>query len=264
METNFWWLLLGSLFTQPQENLDGKIKELRTQLYYSEILMKVLVINGSAKKDKGYTAKILDPFINGMKQAGAQVDLLYAKQLNVTPCTGDFDCWYENSGKCYINDVMQQVYPKLRESDIFVLGIPVYTPIPGAMQNFLNRLMPLLNPILRFRDGHTQIQFHDDVKIKKIALVSVCGWWELGNFDTVTRIVEEISQKASVEFVGPVLRPHADILFGNNDKADEVLKAIKEAGFYLVKDGRISKDLLKIVAQPLISEKELRERLSRD
>ena len=226
--------------------------------------MKVLVINGSAKKDKGYTAKILDPFINGVKQAGAQVDLLYAKQLNVTPCTGEFDCWYKNLGKCYINDVMQQVYPKLRETDILVLGIPVYLPLPGAMQNFLNRLMPLLNPVLRFRDGHTHIKFHDDVKIKKIVLVSVCGWWEIGNFDTVTRIVKEISQKASVEFVGPVLRPHADILFENNDKASEVLKAIKDAGFCLVKDGSISKDLLRIVAQPLISEKELRERLSRE
>ncbi|KON33864.1 MAG: hypothetical protein AC479_02790, partial [miscellaneous Crenarchaeota group-6 archaeon AD8-1] len=84
--------------------------------------MKVLVVNGSVRKEKGYTAKILAPFIKGMEQAGAQVDLLYSKQLNVTPCSGDFSCWYENSGECYINDSMQQVYPKLKEADILVLG----------------------------------------------------------------------------------------------------------------------------------------------
>ncbi len=221
--------------------------------------MKALVINGSARKEKGCTAMILNPFMNGMKQAGAQVNLLYTKQLNVNPCTGEFDCWYKNPGKCYINDSMQPVYSKLREADILVLGIPVYLPLPGEMQNFLNRLMPLLNPILRYRNGHTQIQLHDYVKIRKIALVSVCGWWEKGNFDTVTRIVKEISQKSSIEFVGSVLRPHAYLLSKKKDKADKIFKAIKEGGIRLVKEGSIPKDLLKIIAQPLISEREFRE-----
>lgn len=226
--------------------------------------MKVLVVNGSARKEKGYTAKILAPFIDGMKQAGASVDLLYAKRLNVNPCVGDFSCWYTNRGKCHINDSMQPVYTKLKEADILVLGTPVYLPLPGAMQNFLNRLMPLMNPILRFNHGHTQIQFHDDVKISKIALVSVCGWWEKGNFETVTRIVKEICQKASVEFAGSVTRPHAYLLSEKKEKANEIFSALKESGFKLVKEGILPKDLLKIVAQPLMSEKEFRERTNNE
>ena len=221
----------------------------------SEILMKVLVVNGSARKEKGYTAKVFKPFIEGMKQAGASVDLLYAKQLNVNPCLGDFSCWYKNRGKCHINDSMQPVYIKLKEADILVLGIPVYLPLPGTMQNFLNRLMPLMNPILRYNNGHTQIQFHDDVKIRRIALVSVCGWWEKGNFETVTRIVKEICQKASVEFVGSVTRPHAYLLSEKKEKANEISKALKETGFKFIREGILPKDLLKIVAQSLISEK---------
>lgn len=222
--------------------------------------MNVLVVNGSARKEKGYTAMILNPFMDGMKHAGAQVDLLYATQLNVNPCIGDFSCWYKNPGKCHINDSMQQAYTRLKEAEILVLGIPVYFPLPGDMQNFLNRLMPLMKPILRYRDGHTQIQFHEDVKIKKIALVSVCGWWEKGNFDTVRSIAREICQKASVEFVGSVLRPHAHLLSEKKEKAKEVLRALKEVGFSLVKEKRFPKDLLEVIARPLISEKELRER----
>jgi multimeric flavodoxin WrbA len=225
--------------------------------------MQVLVINGSARKEKGYTAMILKPFMNGMEQAGAQVNLLYAKQLDVHPCIGDFSCWYKNPGKCHINDIMQSVYPKLKEADVLVLGIPVYFPLPGAMQNFLNRLMPLANPILKYRNGHTQIRFHDDVKIKKIILVSVCGWWEKGNFDTITRIAEEICQKVSIDFSGSVLRPHADLLSEEKDKAKEIFEALKEVGFSLIKDGVLPESLLEIVAQPLISEKELRQRLSK-
>ena len=226
--------------------------------------MKVLVVNGSVRKEKGYTAKILSPFIKGMEQAGAQVELLYSKQLNVTPCSGDFSCWYENSGECYINDGMQQIYPKLREADFFVLGIPVYFPIPSEIQKFLNRLMPLMNPVLKFKNGRTQIRWHDDVRIRKIVLVSVCGWWEMGNFDLVEHIVKEICLKVSVDFAGSVLRPHADILPHEKEKSIEVFKALEELGFCLIKDGSLSEDLLKVVAQPLISESADRKRLTRE
>jgi len=188
--------------------------------------MKVLVINGSVRKEKGYTAKVLGPFIKGMEKAGGQVELLYSKKLDVNPCNGEFDCWYKNLGKCYINDSMQQVYPKLREADILVLGIPVYLPIPSEMQKFLNRLMPLMNPILEFRDGRTSIRFHDDVRIRKI---------------------------------GSVLRPHGYLLSKKSVKVDEVIKAIREAGFSLIKEGSLPEDLLRVISQPLISEKELRE-----
>jgi multimeric flavodoxin WrbA len=226
--------------------------------------MKVLVINGSVRKEKGYTAKVLNPFIKGMEKAGAQVELLYSKKLDVTPCSGDFSCWYENQGKCYINDSMQQVYPKLKEADILVLGIPVYFPIPSELQKFLNRLMPLMIPTLRFENERTLIRFHDEVGIRKIVLVSVCGWWEMGNFDLVEHIVKEICLKASVEFAGCVLRPHADILPKEKYKADEVYNTLEELGFCFIKDGSLSEDLLKVVAQPLISERDDRERLTKE
>lgn len=51
--------------------------------------MNVLAINGSARMEKGYTAMILTPFLEGMKEAGAQVELFYAKQLNINSCTSE-------------------------------------------------------------------------------------------------------------------------------------------------------------------------------
>ena len=123
--------------------------------------------------------------------------------------------------------------------------------------------MPLANPILKYQNSHTQIRFNDDVKIKKIVLVSVCSWWEKGNFDTITRIINEICQKVSIDFAGSVLRPHADLLSEEKDKAKEIFETLKKVGFSLISDGILSKDLLEIVASPLISEKELRQRLSK-
>lgn len=51
---------------------------------------KVVPTNGSAKMEKSNTALVLPPFLDGVKEAGASVELFYAKRLNVKPCTGEF------------------------------------------------------------------------------------------------------------------------------------------------------------------------------
>jgi multimeric flavodoxin WrbA len=217
-------------------------------------LTKVVAINGSPKMQKGNTAKILTPFLEGMEEAGASVELFYAKRLNVKPCAGEFYCWNKKPGQCYIDDGMQSLYPKLHEADILVLATPVYVPLPGEMQNLINRLVPLIDPALERRNGRTRARFRVDVKISKIALVSSSGWWEMGNFGTVLRIIKELAEDADAEFAGALLRPHASFMTEYKEKAEKIFAAAKQAGYQLVKEGRMSKDLLKAVSQPLISE----------
>jgi multimeric flavodoxin WrbA len=154
---------------------------------------------------------------------------------------------------------MQSLYPKLHEADILVLATPVYVPLPGEMQNLINRLVPLIDPILERQNGRTRARFRADVKISKIVLVSSSGWWEMGNFGTVLRIIKELAEDVDVEFAGALLRPHASFMTEHKEKAEKIFAAAKQAGYQLVKDGRMSKDLLKAVSQPLISEDKWRD-----
>lgn len=216
-------------------------------------MTRVVAINGSPDMEESNTAKILIPFLEGMKEGGASVEVFYARRLNVKPCDGEFYCWNKRPGRCYINDDMQLLYPKLRDADILVLATPVYIPFPGEMQNLLNRIVPLVNPIIKTRNGRTRARFRPDVKIKKIALVSSSGWWEMGNFGTVLRSVKELAKDASVEFAGALLRPHVSWLGENGKRAEEIFKAARQAGLQLVREGKMSKGLLKIICQPLIS-----------
>jgi multimeric flavodoxin WrbA len=212
--------------------------------------------------EKGTTAMLLGAFLEGMNEAGASVELFYAKRLNVKPCLAEFHCWWKKPGECVSQDDMRLVYPKLHEADVLVLDTPVYIPLPGQMQNFVNRLCPLIEPILELRDGRTRARFRDDVKIRKIVLVSTSGWWEMGNFGTVLKIAEELAKDVGQELVGAVLRPHAFLMRENKEKAEIVLKAAKQAGIQLIKDGRISKELLDTISQPLVTEEDLRLRLN--
>ena len=217
-------------------------------------------MSGSVRMEKSETAVVLAPFIEGMKAAGASVELVYVKRLKIMPCMGDFQCWGELPGQCRVRDDMQTLYPKLKSADILVLATPVYVPLPGEMQNFMNRLVPLIDPYLIRRGDRTRARPNKDVMIKKIALVSTCGWWEKGNFGTVVRIAQEISKDMGVEFAGAVLRPHASLLSREGAKAEDVLRALRQAGKALVESGKLPKALLDTIAQPLISEQEFRRR----
>jgi multimeric flavodoxin WrbA len=149
---------------------------------------------------------------------------------------------------------MQLLYPKLRDANIIAFATPVYIPLPGEMQNLINRLVPLLDPVLKKQNGRTRARFRADVKISKIALVSTSGWWELGNFGTVVRIIKEFAKDANVDFVGALLRPHAWLMARNREKTEKILEAARQVGYQLIKNGLMPNDLLKTISQPLISE----------
>jgi multimeric flavodoxin WrbA len=215
--------------------------------------MKVTAVNGSPRMGKGRTSQILEPFIEGMREAKADVNLIYASKIRIKPCIGDFYCWNVKPGECMLKDDMQSVYQLLIDSDILVLATPVYIPLPGDMQNLINRLCPLLDPILEERGGRTRARFRNEVRIKKIMLVSTSGWWELGNFDTVKRIVEELAADVSVEFAGAILRPHVDSMDSHPEDKKMIIACLKEAGHQLVEEGRVSSDKLELIAKALTS-----------
>jgi multimeric flavodoxin WrbA len=217
------------------------------------IMSKVLVVNGCLRMEKSNTAKILTPFLEGIKQVGADVEMVYIKRLNIKPCQGDFNCWTRTLGVCHIDDDMQMLYPKMRDTDILVFATPVYLPLPGEMQNVLNRMVSLIDPVVKTRKGRTRARFFKDVKIKTIVLVSSSGWWEKENCGTVVRIIRELAEDASVKFAGALLRPHIDWLGKNQEKAKKIYSAAQQAGSQLITEGKMATKLLNIISQPLIS-----------
>lgn len=221
-------------------------------------MTRAVAINGSPQMEKGNTALVLASFIQGMTDAGSEVELLYASRLKVKPCScGVMYCWNDSPGECCIQDDMQLLYPKLKAADVLILATPIYVPLPGDMQNVVNRLMPLIEPKLERRQGRTRAKFREDVGIQKIVLVATSGWREVENCDTVVRIVKELAEDASVEFAGAVLRPHSDAMKVDDkvtQDGEAVLDAVRRAGNELVGQGRMSHEALAAISRPLIPE----------
>ena len=224
-------------------------------------MSKAVAINGSPRMERGNTAMVLNPFMEGMRDAGSDVELFYASRLKVKPCAcGTMYCWSEMPGECCVKDNMQLLYPRLREADTLILATPVYIPLPGDMQNIINRLCPLLDPVFEFREGRTRARFRKDVGIRAMVLLSTGGWWEKANFGTVVSIIEEFAEDASVKFAGAVLRPHASLMRQEGEltrDGEAVLDAVRRAGHELVKEGAMTEETLEAISHPLISQEEL-------
>lgn len=210
--------------------------------------MNVLAINGSPHMDDGNTAMILNPFLDGMKEAGANVELFYTMKLKIGPCNGDMSCWFKNPGKCGQGDDMQMLLPKIRDADVIVWASPVYyAGITGPLKNLMDRQLPLY------------VQEKAGSRKQKVVLVSTCGAWELSMFDPLLVQMNALYSQpdSNSEFVGALLRPMADgiremIKAGETKLAEGVFQAAREAGQQLVKDGKISEEIQTKISKPLM------------
>lgn len=219
--------------------------------------MKALAINSSPRKGKGNTALILNPFLEGMKEAGAEVELYYTSDLKINPCQGDISCWLKTPGECIHKDDMSWLILKITQTDILILASPVYCDgITGPMKMLMDRLVPGAEPFFEIREGHIRHPRRQKWnQSRKIVLVSNCGFWEMDNFDPLLVHIKAYSKNAGAEFAGALLRPHGPALRSMIEMGapvEDVLEAAKDAGRQIIRDGNMSQYTLDRVSRELI------------
>ena len=219
--------------------------------------MNVIALNGSPRKNNGNTSLILNPFIEGMIEAGADVELYYVDDLKIKPCHGDLACWTKTPYICPLDDDMAWLNPEIAEADILVLASPVYCDgFTGPMKMLMDRMMPNVLPFMELREGHTRHQMCSGSTSRKIALVSNCGLWEMDNFNVIVAHTKAFCRNANAEFAGALLRPHGEAMkrvIEMDLPIYDILDAAREAGRQVVKDGRISEETSSKVSRELIS-----------
>ena len=220
-------------------------------------MSKAVVINGSPTLDKGRTAALLAPFMEGMRSAGAEISLYYASRMNIHPCTcGKMACWNKHPGTCVFHDDMDALLGDLTSAELCVFAAPVYIQLPSAFQSVLNRLVVIIDPeSAEFVNGRTRAKLRPEYTLKHTALVAAGGWWEKENLALVDRIIAEFSADGGVIYAGAVLRPHAFALQSQRvteDVKKELLEGVRQCGRDLVANGKMSPALLEMVSRPLI------------
>jgi multimeric flavodoxin WrbA len=217
---------------------------------------KVLAFNSSPRKGKGNTALILDPFLEGMRESGAEVELFYNDKLKVKPCTGCFNCWLKTPGICSHKDDMQWLLPKMRDADVIVYATPVYSyGMTGQMKNLIDRMIVLAEPFMEVVEGRSRHIKSEGAKTCQIVLVSNCGLWGIDNFDPLIVHVKKLCQDPPMEYAGALLRPHGEALRAMLDMGapvGDIIEAARESGRQLIADGKMSQATLDIISRNLL------------
>jgi len=105
----------------------------------------VVALLGSPRK-KGNSTVLAKQIIHGVESVGAKVETVYLNGLNIKPCQGCYACKKKNSTGCAVDDDMQSLYPKLIESDAWIIASPVYWFSMSAQTKiFMDRCFALWN-----------------------------------------------------------------------------------------------------------------------
>ena len=88
--------------------------------------MKVLAINGSARKD-GNTAIFINKALTALEAEGIETEMIQLAGKNIRGCTACYKCIENKDKKCVVdNDVLNEYLGKMLEADGIILGSPTY------------------------------------------------------------------------------------------------------------------------------------------
>ena len=216
--------------------------------------MRILVINGSPKREKSDTMHITRAFLDGMQEARAQeVEIINAVDRHIEYCTGCFACMH-NGGKCIHDDDMKEILDKILESDLLVFSYPLYCyGMPAPLKAILDRVLPLSSMAMEKVGERYEHVGQADVSHLKYLMICGCGFPNSKhNFEAAV---------AQFKLMFPedhtiITIPESPMF--NAPTAEVVTKPrlalIRQAGSQYAKEGGIDASLLAQIQAPMIPE----------
>ena len=215
--------------------------------------MKVLALNSSLRRDgESRTELMLDHLVKGMRDAGAEVEIVNLRDKKIRYCTGCFSCDTITPGQCIIQDDMsRELYPKWLASDLCIYATPLFHwTLNAPMKAFIERTWPVMEPF--FIKSANDRWIHPQRHEPPLAVVlSVAGFSESWIFESLSNYANFLWGRRGL-LIAEIYRPGAMFMssLGSRELAD-ILGATELAGRELVLTGSVLPETLARVQQPI-------------
>jgi len=215
--------------------------------------MKVLALNSSPRGDgQSKTELMLAHLVKGMREAGAEVEVVDLRKKSIKHCIGCFTCWTKTPGVCiHKDDMTQELFPKWRDSDLVIYATPLYHfTLNATMKAFIERTLPFLEPYLEDRGGETGHPAR--YRHPKVVFLSVAGFPEISAFGQLSSWANFVFGRHG-NLVAEIYRSMAESLDTPYlmKETGQVLQATVQAGREIVQHSKISSETLTRMTQPL-------------
>ena len=139
--------------------------------------MKILVFNGSPKKEKSDTLHITRAFLDGMNDAASQeVQLVHVIDQHIEFCSGCLACM-RNGGVCRHDDDMRSILEDILASDLLLFSFPLYGyGMPAMLKNLIDRTLPLSSMAMQKVGERYEHVGQEDFSHLKYLMICGCGF----------------------------------------------------------------------------------------
>lgn len=224
--------------------------------------MQIIALNSSPRTGgESKTELMLNHLVEGMREAGAAVEVVNLREKNIKRCIGCFTCWTKTPGWCvHQDDMSKDIFPKWREADMAVYATPLYYhTMNSAMSTFKERTLPAVEPFLHL-DGRGRTYHPLRHKVPAAVWLSVCGFPEMSEFDALSDHLNR-TRHEDVPILAEIYRPAAENLPAVfcEKTARDIFEATTLAGRELVDGRHVSPETMARITQPLIEPQAFRE-----
>ena len=218
--------------------------------------MKILVLNGSPKRERSDTLHITRAFLAGMEETvSTETEIVHVIDEQIGFCRGCFAC-KRNGGKCPQQDDMAGILQKMLASDVLLFSFPLYCyGMPGPLKNLVDRTMPLSAMTMRRVGDRYEHVGQADYEHLKYVMICGCGFPNSAhNFEAAvqqfqllfprnhTILTLPVSPMFNVPWAAPVTVPR--------------LALVESAGAAYAREGALSPALTEEIASPMIPHEE--------
>ena len=214
--------------------------------------MKILVLNGSPKRDQSDTMHITRAFIDGMNAAEQQeVKVIHAVDRHIEYCSGCFACM-RNGGACIHDDDMRGILEEILSSNLLIWSYPLYCyGMPAPLKALLDRTLPLSSMAMQKVGDRYEHVGQADFSHLRYMMICGCG------FPNSKHNFEPAVGQFQLCFPGDhtiITVPESPMF--NAPEAAQVtvprLARVKEAGTQFAQTGTIDDALLAEICSPMI------------
>ena len=221
---------------------------------------KILVLNGSPKRNESTTMVITRAFVKGL-EAGmdAETEYVNLSDLQIRPCLGCLSCWARTEGECIIkNDDIPMMKKKIEEADVFIESYPLYFfNMPGTMKVFTDRMLSMMKTYRGQsapRDGESFHGLRGGYTGKGFIVLSACAYSQPEDvYDSLLKQYDYIcGTKNYTAVLCSQIRTLVDL--GQSPRLDRYLAKFEKAGREYAETRTLSEETKKLLARPPFSE----------
>ena len=218
--------------------------------------MKILVLNGSPKRENSDTLRITRAFLDGMQEAAEQeIHILHVIDKHIEPCTGCFACMH-NGGDCIHNDDIQAILEEILASDLLIWSFPLYCyGMPAPLKALLDRTLPLSS--MAMRKVGERYEHVEQADFSHLRYLMICGC----GFPNSRHNFEPAIAQFRLCFPGrhPILTVPESPMFSAPEAAvvtEPRLALVRKAGHQFARTREIAPELIEEIGTPMIPEEQ--------